>query len=100
MKSRLTKYFRFPDYSESELERIFLKLCKDYDYTLTDGAKAYIKYCIKELSNNRGHNFANARSVRSLFEKVITNQANRITSIGDLNNTDVTEIVDSDFIGL
>lgn len=79
LKSRFNKYLDFEDYTPSQLYRIFLSLCTDGGYELTDPAAEYLKNYFSDLYAHRDQNFANARDVRNSFETILTNQANRIS---------------------
>ena len=78
LKSRFNKYMHFPDYTPDELCRIFGVFCKEYDYKLAPPAKHEVKRIVEELEKEKDENFANARTVRNLFERVITAQASRV----------------------
>lgn len=85
LKSRFNKFFEFPDYTVDELQAIFKLQCDKYQYKLTEDAEAAVRDEIILRESAKGENFANAREVRNLFEKIITNQAARVA---DLENVD------------
>lgn len=85
LKSRFNKYFEFKDYTVDELQQIFEMQCRKYQYKLTDEADAAVKEEIIKLEKAKGENFANAREVRNLFEKIITNQAARISELDNID---------------
>ncbi len=95
LKSRFNKYIYFPDYSADELIEIFYSMCNEYQYKLSADADKTMKEKIKLLEFNKDENFANARDIRNMFEKVITNQATRLA----LSNSpdDIMEISAEDF---
>ncbi len=78
LKSRFNKYFEFPDYTCEELIGIFDLQCRKYDYRLDEEARRTVHSKIRQMEEQKGENFANARDVRNLFEVIITNQATRI----------------------
>ncbi|MCR5356042.1 MAG: AAA family ATPase [Lachnospiraceae bacterium] len=78
LKSRFNKYVYFEDYSDEELTEIFLRRCREQDYTVNEQLRPYIMNRISQLRYYEGENFGNARSVRNYFEQVISNQANRL----------------------
>ncbi len=89
LRSRFNKYIQFTDYSEQELLRIFKGYCKDQDYRLAENMDAKILEKIQEMKGESTENFGNARTMRNYFEKVISNQANRlIQSAGMHKNSD------------
>lgn len=92
LKSRFNKYFYFPDYTVDELQAIFELQCKKYQYTLTEEADAAVREEIIRLEKFKGENFANAREVRNLFERIITNQAARVANLEEVNEEILTTI--------
>ncbi len=96
LKSRFNKYFEFPDYTVDELQQIFEMQCRKYQYKLTDEADAAVKEEIVRLEKAKGENFANAREVRNLFEKIITNQAARISELENVDEETLMTITIED----
>ena len=94
LKSRFTKYVNFPDYTADELVQIFLKMCGEYDYKLSDQAEEVMRNKIYAMEATKDKNFANARDVRNLFEEVITRQASRLVNEPF---ADILEIKAADF---
>lgn len=84
LQSRFNRYIEFPDYSADELFQIFESSTKKYEYTLTEEAAAELKSILNNAVEHKDKNFGNGRFVRNLFEKVIENQANRISSVPDI----------------
>ena len=52
------------------MQQIFELQCKKYQYKLTDEADAAVREEIIRLEEAKGENFANAREVRNLFDKL------------------------------
>ena len=96
LKSRFNKFFEFPDYTVDELQQIFELQCKKYQYKLTDEADAAVREEIIRLEEAKGENFANAREVRNLFEKIITNQAARVSELEDVDEEALSTITIDD----
>ena len=92
LKSRFNKFFEFPDYTVDELQDIFKMQCDKYQYKLTDDAAAAVRDEIILLESAKGENFANAREVRNLFEKIITNQAARVADLENVDEDTLTTI--------
>ena len=90
LKSRFNKYIDFPDYSVEELEKIFITMCSEYDFELTEGAKEILRDKIVQMERDKGVNFANARDVRNMFERVITQQASRLSEDIDADMLTIT----------
>lgn len=96
LQSRFTRYIDFPDYSSDELFDIFKMRMGKYSYKLDADAEQYLR---KDLANTVAHksrNFGNARYVRNLFEKAITNQANRLANKKDVTPEELSQITLSD----
>ena len=85
LRSRFNKYIRFEDYTDDELMSIFKIYVEEQDYSIKEGIDDQILDHIKALRFADG-DFSNARAVRNYFEKVISNQANRL-----MKSADVTE---------
>ena len=90
LESRFNKYISFTDYSPLELMEIFMLICKKSSYIITEDAKEKVCEILCKEYETRDENFANARTVRNLFEKVIVQQANRLHS--NPNPTDLCGI--------
>ena len=88
LKSRFNKYIFFPDYNEEELFLIFKTFLQKNDYVIDDDAAELVKQHLSKLYLNRDDNFGNARDVRNLFEKMISNQANRLMNT-ELSSNDI-----------
>ena len=53
-------------------------MCAKNRYEITEEAKALLSQYFVERCAHKPENFANARDARNLFEKTITQQANRL----------------------
>ena len=91
LKSRFNKYIEFPDYTADELVKIFYTMTEKYNYRLTDKAKERAEEKIRKMEAEKGPHFANARDVRNLFEKIVTNQATRLAALPDADIREITE---------
>lgn len=94
LRSRFNKRIEFEDYTMEELMAIFEKMCAEYDYKMTDSAKAVLENIFKGIINNK--NFANAREVRNYFEKVVNSHANRVMQVGISDSNQLQLIDDED----
>jgi len=89
-ESRIQFIIDFPDYTSEELYVIFKQLCQKEKDRISPNIK---KLLIEHFDIARkSKNFSNARYVRSLFEKVKIEQANRV--IKDVKSTDLITGVD------
>lgn len=96
LKSRFKTKVHFPDYSESELCEIFVGLCGQYHYTLTQEAHQKAETLFAAMHQSRGKNFGNGRSVRNCFDKTIMNQAIRLDREGWLKKRKIELISEKD----
>lgn len=96
LKSRFNKFFEFPDYTVEELQQIFELQCKKYQYKLTEEADKAVREEIIRLEEAKGENFANAREVRNLFEKIIANQASRVSALEEVDEETLSTITIDD----
>ena len=98
LRSRFAKDFIFEDYSAYEMLEIFKGLCKRDDYTLSDEAIIKLTAYFSKLTAVDLETFGNARGVRSLYEKALGKQANRLSGfdLSVLNKSELVLIKDND----
>lgn len=96
LQSRFNRYIEFPDYSADELFQIFLSSAKKYEYKLTKEAQTTLKEALDKVVFEKDKSFGNGRYVRNLFEKVVENQANRLSSEADVTSESLALIVKED----
>ena len=80
LQSRFSRYIDFPDYTVEELIQIFQYTLKANDCYATEGAIEKAKEHIRHAVEYKDQNFGNARFIRNLFEKTLTEQANKMLS--------------------
>ena len=80
LKSRFNKYVHFDDYTADEMCDIFGLLCSKGAYEVSDDAKELIKKHFVAICATKDDGFANGRTVRNVFENIISKQASRIAS--------------------
>ncbi len=97
LESRFNKYIYFEDYNPSQLHDIFISMCEDSSLKVDSSADDHLKTLCNEMYENRSDNFANARHVRNLFEKVVASQANRLSSIENISDDELMTIIYDDF---
>jgi len=98
-ESRINYRLKFEDYSEEDLNNILDMYIHLDGYDLTKEARVAKDRTIKTLSDQRGDNFGNARSVRNIFEKVKVNQGTRFNR-EKLPDDQITLIDVQDFGGV
>ena len=96
LQSRFNRYIEFPDYTADELFQIFEANTKKYEYSLTEDASTKLKSILNEVVDHKDKNFGNGRFVRNLFEKVIENQANRISLASEVTAESLATIEEED----
>lgn len=74
--SRIQFKLYFDNYSSEELYLIFRKMCKDRQYKLDSNIKSLLIEHFEKTKKQEG--FGNARYCRSLLEKVLMVQAQRV----------------------
>ena len=85
LKSRFNKYVFFDDYTSDEMYDIFGFLCNKGKYVVSDEAKELVKKHFSTLCATKDDSFANGRTVRNVFENILSKQASRIASKKDKN---------------
>ena len=83
LESRFTRIVHFDDYSLEELMAIFARLSQKDRYELTAEAKAKVQAKLQQIIKDKGKQFGNGRTVRNLFEKMVEQQAVRISNNSD-----------------
>ena len=96
LESRFNKYILFEDYTNDELIEIFKVVCKKNGYVLEKEVEDEVKKLFAEMYTDRPDNFANGREVRNYFEKVVTNQANRLYGKENITNEELAQITKED----
>lgn len=98
LKSRFNKFVYFEDYTAEEQLAILEKMCKKQDYILSEGARMYAESFLLKRTEMHLENFANARDVRNMLERAISNQATRLISMANPSKEDLLTIESADFI--
>ena len=93
--SRIQFKLYFDNYYAEELYLIFKKICKDMKYKLSSNIKPILLEHFKESMKEEG--FGNARYCRSLLEKVLMIQAQRVAedTTADINIIKKCDILDT-----
>lgn len=79
LRSRFNKHIHFQDYKPDELMKIFLSMCSKSGLTTTSGANQLMQAFFQKLYSTRNVDFANGRTVRNIYEKLLTIQADRLS---------------------
>ena len=97
LESRFNRYLHFDDYSTDEMLRILDLQLKKGQYKLTDAARSAARAYIED-SNTTSIAFGNARGVRNIFEKLLTEQANRLAALENVTREQLMEITEADVL--
>ena len=96
LESRFTRFIDFPNYSADELTTIFMSLAKNAGCVCEDGVGKVVFDATEYELAKRIDTFANARFVRTLFEKTLDNQSLRIGRIKNPTKSDLQAILVQD----
>lgn len=98
-KDRIQFYIDFPDYTETELYKIFEQMAENEKFILDRGCKKVILDYFQNEIQNKDDTFSNGRLARNLFEKIKFEQASRIKKVNSTNfdliiKTDIVNVVE------
>lgn len=96
LKSRFTRFINFKDYEPDELAMIFERLREKGGFTCSAGCSAKLNEIFTEVVEQKASDFANGRFVRNLFEKAVSNQANRVAEVENISDEQLMEILEED----
>ena len=96
LKSRFNRFIEFADYDPEQLYAIFKSLCKKNQYDLAEDAEDLVKDYFRRVYEARTESFGNGRAVRNCFEKMITNQANRLAEYKEATMEEIQTITAED----
>ena len=94
LESRFNTKVHFPDYTLSDLMKIFDTFLSANTFSITPSARDLVE---KKLAEERlSPTFANARAVRNIFQKCKKQYAMRLESAGKVNDYKSHPIIDAD----
>jgi len=82
-KSRFSDYINFEDYNTAEMYEIFKGMCKKKKIEFAHGFDDALRKRFEEIYSGRADSFANARTVRQLFDKTRENVSGRVMALHD-----------------
>ena len=97
LESRFNRYLHFDDYSVDDMLAILAMQLKKGQYELEESAKAAARDYI-EASNTSSISFGNARGVRNIFEKLLVEQANRLSELPEITKDQLMTITEADVL--
>jgi SpoVK/Ycf46/Vps4 family AAA+-type ATPase len=97
-RSRFNYFLNIEDYSPDELYQIMLVFANAKKYIFSPQAEALTKKMIQEMYDSRGKDFANGRTMRTLFDQICKKQAQRLqgANISSMSNEQLMTIEDQD----
>lgn len=83
LKSRFNKTIHFRDYKPEELTQIFKNMCAagTHPYEIDSSYEPHVLSYFKSIFNQKGKDFANARTVRNVYESAIERHNTRIENV-------------------
>lgn len=81
MQSRFTNIFLFEDFTPHQLLEIALDFSNKNGYILDEGALQLLHEMFTEVDKTKTASFGNARTVKNIFYKAVSNQEERILNI-------------------
>ncbi len=98
LSSRFGRTFVFPDYSASELGRIFETLCDRDHYRLPPPTRARLLLGFRHLLAGKDEHFGNGRLARNVYERSVRQLANRLASVSPLTRELLTTLQSEDVV--
>ena len=97
-RSRFNYFLNIEDYTPEQLYEIMLVFAKEKKYIFSEQAETLTKKMISEMYKSRDKDFANGRTMRSLFDQICKKQAQRLQgeSISVMSNEELMTIEDQD----
>ena len=98
MRSRFNYFLNIEDYTPEELFQIMQVFAKEKKYIFAETAEALARKMITEMYQTRDKDFANGRTIRSLFDQICKKQAQRLqqNDMSAMSNEQLMTIEESD----
>ena len=93
-RSRFNYFLDIKDYSPEQLFEIMLVFAKSKKYIFSPEAEELTRKMITEMYNSRDKDFANGRTMRTLFDQICKKQAQRLqgVNISSMSNEELMTI--------
>ncbi|MCR5324817.1 MAG: AAA family ATPase [Lachnospiraceae bacterium] len=98
LTSRFNRFITFEDYTSEELILIMDSMAKKAGFKISPEAREKVVGFVEGMDEKKKKDFGNARGIRNLFERVVVNQANRITKLDDPKFEDLEMILAEDVV--
>lgn len=99
LRSRFNKYIYFENYTPEQEVAILDSMAHKQEYQLETEAKDEAVRFFTERVNSKPASYANARDARNYLEKAISNQADRIVQLSELDDETIRTIIVEDLPG-
>lgn len=96
LKERFNRFLVFEDYTPAQMYEMYEQLCSRAAFHTSPSAQKMVQSIFDQLYARRNEYFGNAREVRRVFDGIIGTQANRVISLPDVNEEDLSTITDED----
>lgn len=96
--SRFNKFIDFPDYTEEQLVDILKMMAQKAGMTIEESALVRLHKYLEQMDEFKRKDFGNARGIRNTFEKIITNQANRLVQTENPTMKELSRILEEDIL--
>jgi SpoVK/Ycf46/Vps4 family AAA+-type ATPase len=96
LQTRFPNYFSFEDYTPRQMLEIALVITQKNGYQLDEGAWQRLLDIFTELYHKKDKSFGNAKTVKNILYKAISNQEERILSINEPADEDLVTVVFED----
>lgn len=92
LHSRFNRFIDFTDYTVDELMQIFSYIAKNGEMNVSKDAMNCVREIVQKSVDNKDYRFGNARFIRNLYEKIITQQANRLSTESNISDQKLSMI--------
>ncbi len=98
VRSRFSYFLNIEDYTPDQLYQIMQVFATDKKYSFEKDAEELTRKMITDLYNSRDKDFANGRTMRQLFDKICSRQAERLQhgDISAMTNEQLMTIIEAD----
>lgn len=96
LRSRFGRTIEFPDYEPDDLLAILQSFVEKSGYRMTPAAELLARRTLSTIHAARSDAFANARTARTMFERMLERHSTRLAIDDDLSRDDLMTLDESD----
>lgn len=96
LRSRFGRTIEFPDYEPEDLLTILRSFAEKSGYRMTPAAEALAGAHLSAIHAIRSEHFGNARTARTMFERMMERHSTRLAADHDLSRDDLVTLDESD----